>query len=140
MASRTSCTCARSGRRSGARRSGSSSETRIFAARSSVCAATISTWRVSPAGSSGSCGRTSSCTASGAATGRSALVLAGRELLVLVRVHQVLELALVGHLDLDQPPLVVRVLVHDRGMILELAVDRTHCPCERREQLRHRAD
>src|SRR5437867_2542164 len=38
---------------------------------------------------------------------RSALLLARRELLVFVRVHQVLELRLVLELDLHQPPLVL---------------------------------
>src|SRR5581483_11264283 len=61
------------------------------------------------------------------------LVLAGGVLLVLVGVHEVLELRLLGYLDLDEPALVVGILVDDRGMIVELGVDRGHRPGERRE-------
>src|SRR2546428_5463841 len=71
--------------------------------------------------------------------GASAVLLARGELLVLVRVHQVLELRLVLHLDLHEPALVVGVLVDDRGVVLELGVDGRHRSGERREQLRHRA-
>src|SRR2546426_377873 len=71
--------------------------------------------------------------------GASALLLARGELLVLVRVHEVLELRLVLHLDLHEPALVVGVLVDDRGVVLELGVDGRHRPGERREQLRHGA-
>src|SRR5512143_858194 len=52
------------------------------------------------------------------------LVAAGDVVLVLLRRHQRLELVLVVELDLDQPALVVRILVGQRGMVLEVAVHR----------------
>src|SRR5206468_2687306 len=156
-ASRTSCACAPSDGRSGRRPSRSWSATCVCGTRSTACAPTTSTWRASPAASSAWCGRTSSSTASAAtdpgpgaigllplalpppALLPSALFLARRELLVLVRVHQVLELRLVLDLDLDQPALVVGVLVDDRGVVLEFGIDGGHRPGQRREQLRYRA-
>src|SRR5207253_1065273 len=112
---------------------------RACGTRSAGCIPMTSTSRAWRAGSSAWCGRTSSSTASAAIDPGtsslgllSALLLARRELLVLVRVHQVLELRLVLELDLHQPPLVVGILVDDRGMVLELGIDGGHRSGERR--------
>src|SRR5262249_7111194 len=76
----------------------------------------------------------------GRGAGGLALALAGCVLLVLVEVHQLFELRLVRHLDLDEPPLVQGVLVHQPGVILELAVDRRDRAAEGRDEFRDGAD
>src|SRR5262245_382243 len=110
------------------------------ARRSRGCAPTRAIWRRSPAGASDSSSQTRWSTGSSTRIARpearrSALVLAGGKLLVLVEIHQVLELGLVRHLDLDQPALVERILVDDAGVILELGVHCGHRPAQCRDQL-----
>src|SRR5262249_23661487 len=70
---------------------------------------------------------------------RGRLLLAGRILRVLVEAHQVFELRLVSHLDLDEPALVQGALVHQPGVIFELAIDRRDRAAEGRDELRDRA-